>query len=453
MISENNIYALIFLVIEAFIFLLSYMTLTSIRGFFKANKLKCILFVIFYAFFAYWASTYLPIGLHTACIAIFTILILSFITRTSVYNSTVVILIIGLVIALTDTLISSLYIAVFKVDLNILMNYNTVYYLVFTSTSKLIQIIIFILLYKSNLKWLKIHIFKDNSTQYLFIVIQLFLMALFMYSVNYNIGANISIKSYNFFLASLFILSIILAFFDIKERETLLKLSHKRRSLEEYVKNLEDVINVIRREKHDFMNHINTVFAICRLSKPNSLELIGNYLGKLINNLHSSYKFYETGNIYVDGLLAMKSNVCFENDLVLMVDIGADFKYADADECDIAGIVGNIINNAIESLLKSLNTDKKIFFETLIENNLFYIRIRNNGPEIPGNHLNRIFENGFTTKTDNSDHGFGLFITKQLVTKNQGKIFVTSDKNESVFSIVFKVRGDYYGMGSQRSIS
>ena len=47
------------------------------------------------------------------------------------------------------------------------------------------------------------------------------------------------------------------------------------------------------------------------------------------------------------------------------------------------------------------------------------ISLQNNGPEIDKNIIDRIFEEGFSTKKNkNGDNGFGLHIVKEIVDKN-----------------------------------
>lgn len=442
---------LILSVIESIIFLLFFVSLVFKKDFIKLNKIKCILFVIFYSVFTVWASSYLPMGMHTLFVTLFTILSISVITRTNVYNTTISVVLISVFIITVDILVSGIFMLALKMNLNDIMHHQ-VYYHIFTLVSKFIQVALTLLFLKFNNGRIKINIFKEASNQYVFFVMQLFIITLIIASINYIVGNNQNILIYNLLLTLLFILNLILFWFDLKERATLMNYLNKKRQLEEYVRNLEDVINVIRREKHDFMNHINTVFAICRLNKPDSLEMIDRYLTKLTNNLQVTYKFFETGNIYVDGLLAIKSNVCFENDIELVVDIGEPLHRAEADDSDVAGIVGNIVDNALESLLKASEIkNKKIIFKTCIEGKSYHMIISNNGPEIQKQHIDMIFDNGFTTKSNSKDHGFGLYITKQLILKNDGQVFVSSTPLETVFNIVYKVREAGYAVDSKQT--
>lgn len=443
------------IVVESLIFLVFYVTLVSKRDFVRTNKLKCVIFCVFYVTLAYFISLYLPMGYHTIVILLATILLLSFITRTNVYNAAVIVVIATLFISVVDMINSAIFVAIFQMDLNeMLLNTGDYQYQLFAWTSKAIQAALAILFFKFNNDRIRIALFKSNHNQYMFAIMQLLLMAIFIASVNYSTGGIKDKALYNFMLVSLYALSIILSVFDFREREQMLKLINKKKNLEEYVKNLEDVINVIRREKHDFMNHIQTIFAICKLGKPNAVESIDNYLKRLTSDLSSSYTFYETGNDYIDGLLAIKSNICFENDINLIVKIGAKFTSAKADDSDIAGIVGNIVNNSIECL-KDLpaSYEKKIEFVTGIRNNMFYLVIENNGPEIPKSIVNLIFEKGYTTKSESVDHGFGLFIAKQLAAKNSGSINVDSTPEYTKFIIAFGAKeSENAGLGRYAAV-
>ena len=66
--------------------------------------------------------------------------------------------------------------------------------------------------------------------------------------------------------------------------------------------------------------------------------------------------------------------------------------------------------------------------------------IQNDGPEIPQDYLLKIFETGFTTKSNSEKgHGYGLSIVKELIEKNHGKINVRSSSELTEFRITFKI--------------
>ena len=436
----NLVNSIALLLVESFIFLMFYIALVNKKDFIRKGKVKCVLFILFYVVLIFFISMYLPLGIHTIAALLATILILSFVTRTNVYNAVIVIVVTGLFIAIIDTIVSGICLVILGIDLNSLMM-HPLYYPMFAWTSKVVQIALALTVYFSKSEKLRINVLKSNSGQYMYVVIQLFLMTLFIGSINFSIGELKNKSEYILLMVLIYALSLILSIFDMKEREQIQNILNKKKILEEYVKNLEEVIQVIRREKHDFLNHVQTVYAICKLGKPNALVSIDNYLQRLTTDLKMSYRFFETGNDYIDGLLAIKNHICIEKDIDFFVNIGAQFTLAKADESDVAGIVGNIINNAIECM-QSLpdSAEKRIEFITYIEKNKFFLRIANNGPVIPFHLIDTIFDKGVTTKSDNMDHGIGLYIVKQLVEKNKGKIHAASTSDITEFIMEFDVK-------------
>ena len=64
------------------------------------------------------------------------------------------------------------------------------------------------------------------------------------------------------------------------------------------------------------------------------------------------------------------------------------------------------------------------------------LKIQNNGPKIPKKILDKIFDNGFTTKENKeSNNGFGLAIVKELVESYNGKVQVSSTDKFTEFTI------------------
>ncbi|MDF2505987.1 ATP-binding protein, partial [Clostridium sp.] len=79
--------------------------------------------------------------------------------------------------------------------------------------------------------------------------------------------------------------------------------------------------------------------------------------------------------------------------------------------------------------------------DTFIEDKKFYIEISNNGDMISEDIQDKIFNRGFSTKTKKSyDHGFGLYIIKQLIKQNNGNISLESTPERTKFLIEFQIK-------------
>lgn len=220
------------------------------------------------------------------------------------------------------------------------------------------------------------------------------------------------------------------------------------KDITQFVDNME-IINasqaVLRKEKHDYVNHLNTLAAMCMTKNPDALDKIENYTRKLISNTATFYKLFNTGNSYVDGLLSAKSNLGAEKNIHLDVDLDFPLTGFDVDDVDLTSIIGNIVDNAFDAIIMDesrVDTDRKrVSIYTYSQNDKCYISISNNGPRIPENNLDSIFENRFSTKPNREGtRGLGLFITKELMAKNAGMIFVQSSDEGTEFLLEFNMK-------------
>jgi sensor histidine kinase regulating citrate/malate metabolism len=259
-------------------------------------------------------------------------------------------------------------------------------------------------------------------------------MGVFIISTNYIVGHETNILAYNILLFIIYMIIIALAVMEAKEREKVLKVQERAKALETHLENLEVMLSVVRKEKHDFSNHINTIYAISYMKNDDALDKIKMYISNLSDNVKEAYHFYDTGNSFIDSMLSVKSSVAYDRGIKLEVIIDEKLNNLDINPTDLISIVSNIIDNAFEALRECDIENKKVSFYSSLEDDRVCISIANNGPRIPDDIKHKIFESGFSTKTDKKeDHGFGLYIVKQLVIKNNGIIELNSDEIETEF--------------------
>jgi len=207
---------------------------------------------------------------------------------------------------------------------------------------------------------------------------------------------------------------------------------------------MDEIISIIRQEKHDFANHINVIQALCCLEKPDTIESIKKYLFTLSNGIHSSFKYLYTGNDYIDAILSIKSNYAAINDIQFHVVINELFSTINIKQDELISIMSNLVDNAFEALKsKAVDEYKEIAITTYLKDKEFCIEVANNGDVIPLITVTKIFDRGYSTKTNKGkDHGYGLFITRQFVEHNNGVITVKSTEEKTRFLIRFKLEGN-----------
>jgi signal transduction histidine kinase len=101
---------------------------------------------------------------------------------------------------------------------------------------------------------------------------------------------------------------------------------------------------------------------------------------------------------------------------------------------DLRQILTNLVSNACDALMGSAGV---IEVEITAESELAVIEVRDTGAGIAVDNLDRVFDAFFTTK-DGVGTGIGLWVTKELVEKNGGRIGVRSGGGRG-FRTVFRV--------------
>ncbi|MDF2505107.1 ATP-binding protein [Clostridium sp.] len=427
--------------IESLLFLGIFQALYNKKKFIIQNKLKSILFCILFVFITYWSTFYIINIYHSLVITLLDILLLTYITKIRIYISSVIFFLFLIIISITEYFTETIEMLVFNVDLNQIF-LNPKYSLIFIIVSKTLQIIIIVLLLKFSTYFAKFKLFAKEGILYSNLIIQMGIFGLFVFSVNFGIFNIRNIKIYNCIIFVLYFIFLIVQLKELKEYRRVVDIEASYKIQEHQIKNMEAILSIIREEKHDFANHINVIWGLCSLNKPDTVEKIKSYVMGISDKLHSSFKYIDTGNDYLSALLSIKNSYAVKNNINFDIMIDEPFSSIEIKENDLISIISNIIDNAFEAFeVKSNIENKEISIDSFSEVKKFFIEISNNGDMIPEYIQNKIFYKGFSTKTKKShDHGFGLYIIKQLIQQNNGTISLESTPERTKFLIEFKMK-------------
>lgn len=138
---------------------------------------------------------------------------------------------------------------------------------------------------------------------------------------------------------------------------------------------------------------------------------------------------------------AIKENIWIYNkemrDLEIQFFPDPEIPHSLFDPDQFKRILINILDNASDAL-KQVPSPKVCIYTWLVdEKKRIEIRVINNGPGIPKEHLSKIFRSNFTTKPEGS--GLGLSIVKKMVEEHSGHISVKSVPGETCFTIIWPV--------------
>ena len=99
--------------------------------------------------------------------------------------------------------------------------------------------------------------------------------------------------------------------------------------------------------------------------------------------------------------------------------------------CDAVQVLTNLLMNSIDEL--TFNPAPVIEITSEVKNHKLLIKVSDNGPGVPEQLSEKIFESFFTTKTKQNGMGLGLSISRFLAKKNDGDLYVLSRDNGSCF--------------------
>lgn len=238
------------------------------------------------------------------------------------------------------------------------------------------------------------------------------------FSVIFNGKDNPIFKEIIFILLAGFLILITLYFENINKKANEIGLLNRE---------LEKKINELKKIKHDYGSQISYLYGAYLM---NDYQKLGKLLKDIINGHDISLEIKVLTS--EDSIISRVINTTNLKEVNLLIDEKANLNEASINEMDLQKIISNIVRNSIEAL------DGKglLMIKTYYSYNSIILLIENNGPKISSKIVDKIFEQGFSTKKDNiGDNGFGLYIVKELVNKYDGNIIVDSNNEKTSFTI------------------
>lgn len=177
------------------------------------------------------------------------------------------------------------------------------------------------------------------------------------------------------------------------------------------------------------------------------IENINTNLQFMSNTIDEFTDFYKDTqkNEFVNlNELILQATMFFESS-IKNANIKIEFEKKELDKIlinknQILQVLINIINNSREAILVNEIKDGYIKISLDIDDKHQIITISDNGGGIPEEIRNKIFEPYFTTKSSINGTGFGLYMSKLILEKNNfGKILFENLDRGSCFKIMLKM--------------
>jgi two-component system CitB family sensor kinase len=192
--------------------------------------------------------------------------------------------------------------------------------------------------------------------------------------------------------------------------------------------------DALRAQQHEFSNQLHAVTGLLELGH------VDEAIAYLTEEHDGAAEFAESlrariASPLIIGLLLGKAAEASERRLNFTISDDTWLGDSPQKPQALTTIVGNLVDNAFEALAGTSGTGR-VVVSIVEDHGAISVRVTDNGPGIPSGAAERIFQDGYTTKSDRGllRRGIGLALVHRLVQRLDGTITVTKGPSP-VFSV------------------
>lgn len=251
-------------------------------------------------------------------------------------------------------------------------------------------------------------------------VVMIFVISDYMYTIQeHTLMQTVALMGMCLLIASnilvFYVIDKIFENFEAKQRQALIDelLETQKSRYNELYESQQKVIKV----KHDLKNVMLGV--LYRIERGEYTE-VAEYIKKQCALLETRDDMVVFNNSVIDTVVYAKQRRAMSAGIQLTIDneLCTEIRI---DPIDIAIIIGNVLDNAIEAVEKSVITEPKIQLELMSRRELLVFLVRNPVAEkIDVNNL-------VTTKANRREHGLGLAQVSELIKRYKGEMLLDCD--------------------------
>lgn len=309
---------------------------------------------------------------------------------------------------------------------------NEFAYAVTVFTSKFLTLVIILIIRAFKTKFKNLSLAKGNSVLFAFLpVTTVFLMLLMCKMIfaanNMQLNTMFVVASILLYFANIATIELLTRQADLTRNQ--IELSYLKDNMKHQISHYKDILslqNETKKQRHDLKNFYTAILAM--LSSGDVAEAESKISDEL-NLLSNKENTINTNHPAIDAVIQSKIDVCNDN------GITTDFKFRynqsiNVDEIELAVIIGNLLDNAVEACLKIDNAERWIKGIISAADDEITISILNS--------TNGESKDLKTNKSDKVNHGIGLKSVNELVNKYNGQSSYSFDSNEFKAFVVLR---------------
>ncbi len=194
------------------------------------------------------------------------------------------------------------------------------------------------------------------------------------------------------------------------------------RKQETALQKMENLLRLIRSQRHDIINHLHTIYALLQMGKDYQARKYINELELATANTNRVINLEEP---VVSAFLSSKLSLAMARDISLNIEVLTDLTNCPVKPYFLVIILGNLLDNAFEALEYLPAKERVVELVISRREGSYEFTVSNTGPSVEADLQEKIFESGFSTKVEG--RGNGLSIVRQVVSNYGGSIEVSND--------------------------
>lgn len=200
----------------------------------------------------------------------------------------------------------------------------------------------------------------------------------------------------------------------------------------------ESLFTSIKEQRHDFNNHVSTIYALATLGEYSQLK---NYTKDIVDEISSLNDIIHINYPILSALIIAAISKAKPQNVIFNYEIEDMSKLKNSsliESTDLVKIISNLIDNGIDAALESKGSANPfVSVKGVINGSYVIFDVSNNGPIIPYYLKDEIFATGFSSKENGS--GLGLGIVKKIIDKYKGTLQIESTEKRTSFRVKLKM--------------
>ncbi|GAB7108183.1 ATP-binding protein [Streptomyces phaeofaciens JCM 4814] len=193
---------------------------------------------------------------------------------------------------------------------------------------------------------------------------------------------------------------------------------------------------LLRAQAHEFSNQLHTISGLIQIGEHDEVV---RYV-RALRRHRESLDLTLTSRVRdraVAALLMAKSALAAERKVRLRIsDRTALDKLEPTDSADVATVLGNLVDNALDAAATAAGDHDEAWVEVELRQDASSVEIvvRDSGPGVAPELAQEVFLHGFTTKAaQGGDRGIGLALTRLVCTRRGGEVSVSNTQEGAMF--------------------